>query len=174
MSLNEIGGRQLEWRQPEALRRCYQLADEGREIASLRFESSFGSRATGECGGNSWTFKRTGFFATRVTVRVAGADNDLAVFTPTWTGGGSVEFNWGPSYRLRKKNFWGTEWAFEREDESAAVTLSGLHGVLKQGARATVPPSAAGLPETPVLLLLIWYVRLLLAEDEGAAVVACG
>jgi len=173
MSLAEAAGHQLEWRQAEFLHRAYQLMDKGQELGLLVFESSSGSRATANCGGHAWTFKRTGFFATRVTVREPGSDDDLAVFTTTWTGGGSVTFNWGPCYHLRKKNFWGTEWAFEGADGTAAVSLSGVHGVFKEGGAASVAPSAAGLPETPVLLLLIWYVRILANEDAGAAAVVC-
>ena len=173
MSLAEAVGHQLEWRQPEFLHRAYRLTDNGQEIGSLRFESIAGSRATAQCSGQTWTFKRIGFFATRITVREPGSDNDLAVFTPTWTGGGSVDFNWGSRYHLRKKNFWGTEWAFEGADGTAAVSLSGVHGVFKEGGAASVAPSAAGLPETPVLLLLIWYVRILANEDAGAGAVVC-
>jgi hypothetical protein len=38
-----------------------------------------------------------------------------------------------------------------------------------------VAQSAAGSPETPVMLLLIWYLRILMNADAaaGAAVVAC-
>jgi hypothetical protein len=38
-----------------------------------------------------------------------------------------------------------------------------------------VTQSAAGLPETPVMLLLIWYLRVPMNEDAsaGAVVAAC-
>lgn len=53
------------------------------------------------------------------------------------------------------------------------MTLGAIHGFFKQGGAAMVSPSAAGLPEAPVLLLLIWYVRLLMhADAEAGAVVA--
>jgi hypothetical protein len=75
---------------------------------------------------------------------------------------------------LRHSNFWRTEWTFESEDGTAAVTLSGNQGFIKQGARASVAQSAAGLPEAPVMLLLIWYLRVLMTEDASAAAVAAG
>jgi hypothetical protein len=39
-----------------------------------------------------------------------------------------------------------------------------------------VAPAAAGWPEAPVMLLLIWYLRILMNEDATAATmsVTCG
>ena len=53
---------------------------------------------------------------------------------------------------------------------TAAVTLSGPSGLLKQNGNVLVASGMATSPETPVLVMLIWYVRLLMNED--AAVVA--
>jgi len=176
MSLDEAVARALEWRQPGALHRFYQLTQDGREIATLRFEKSYGSLATGVCGQARWTFKRTGFLSPKISVREAGAETDLALFTPGWMGSGWMVFSGGRRYHLRHTNFWGTEWAFESEDGSAAITLSGNPGFFKQGGTATVAQSAVGLPETPVMLLLIWYLRVLMNEDAsaGAVVAAAG
>jgi hypothetical protein len=178
MSFEEVIGQELEWRQPEAMRRFYQLMSGEQEIGSLRFESMWGSLATGQLSGRQWTFKRTGFLTPRITVREGGGEENVAVFAPGWGGGGWLAVS-GRRYHMRHKNFWGTEWAFEGEDGSTAITLSGSRGVFKQGAHATVAESAARLPETPIMLLLMWYVRLLMNEDAsaasaGAVVAACG
>lgn len=166
----------LEWRQPAALQRFYQLTQDGSEIATLRFEKAYGSLATGEYGQARWTLKRTGFLSPKISVRDAGSETDIALFTPGWTGSGWVVFGSGRRYHLRHTNFWGTEWAFEGEDGKAALTLSGSQGFFKQCGTATVAEAAVGLPETSVMLLLIWYLRVLMNEDAsaGAAVVACG
>ncbi|MGO4881853.1 MAG: hypothetical protein ACLP59_13650 [Bryobacteraceae bacterium] len=173
MNLEQVAGQEMEWRQAEATRRFYRLTLGEREIASLRFESSYGTRGAAECGFSQWTFKRTGFLSPKITVREPGSESDLAVFTPGWTGRGWVVFNSGRRYRLRHTDFWGSQWVFETADGAAAVTLGAIHGFFKQGGAAMVSPSAAGLPEAPVLLLLIWYVRLLMhADAEAGAVVA--
>jgi hypothetical protein len=175
--LDEAIDRELEWRQPEALRRFYRLTSGGREVATLRFEKLLGSLATGEYGQRQWTFKRTGFFSPRASVREAGSETDVATFTPNFGGGGSVAFASGRRYRLVHKNFWGTEWAFRAEDGTDAIVLSGPHGVFKAGGSARVAQSVAGLPEIPVMLLLIWYLRVLMNEDAGGAAgmaAACG
>jgi hypothetical protein len=175
MTAEQAVGQELEWRQPETLRRFYQLTQDGREIATLRFESSCGSLATGVCGQAKWTFKRTGFLSPKISVREAGSETNIALFTPGWMGSGWVVFSSGRRYHLRHTNFWGTEWAFEAEDGTAAITLSGNQGFFKQGGTATVAQSVAGLPETHVMLLLIWYLRVLMNEDAsaGAVVAAC-
>lgn len=173
-SLAEAVGHELEWRQPEMLRRSFQLTLDNREIATLRFESSLGSLATGTFGQAQWTLKRKGFLSPKVSVRDAGSETDFGLFTPGWTGAGWVSFGSGRRYHLRHSNFWRTEWTFEAEDGTAAVTLSGNHGFIKQGARASVAQSVAGLPEAPVMLLLIWYLRVLMTEDASAAAVAAG
>jgi hypothetical protein len=175
MTLEQTVERELEWRQPKALSRHFQLMEGDGEIATLRFQSSSGSLATGEYGGNQWTFKRTGFFSPKISVRAPGSDADLAGFSPEWMGGGWVTFSSGRRLHLRRTNFWGTAWAFEGEDGAAAVRLSAHHGLFKLGGVATVAKNAASLSETPVLLLLMWYVLVLMNEDAAAgAVVAAG
>jgi hypothetical protein len=81
----------LEWRQPELLRRFNQLTQDGQEIATLRFENSYGSLATGEYGPAKWTLKRTGFLSPKISVREAGSETNLALFHSRldghWLGG---------------------------------------------------------------------------------------
>ena len=105
MTVEQAVGHELEWRQPEVLSRFYQLTDNGREIATLRFESSCGSLATGECGQARWTFKRTGFLSPKISVREAGSETNIALFTPGWMGSGWVVFSSGRRYHLRHTNF---------------------------------------------------------------------
>ena len=165
------GPDELEWRQPEALHRLYQLTRGGEVIATLCFEKRSGSLATGESGKNQWTLKRTGFRSPRVSVREAGSEADVAIFTPGWTGSGWLTFNSDRRYQLRSMNFWATEWDFEAEDGSPTVILTGPHGIFKQGGHLRATESRATLPETPVLHLLIWYLRMLMNEDASAAAV---
>lgn len=70
--LRDLVGRELEWTQPRALKREFELKDDGETVAQLHFRSSFGSFATAEAGDESWTFKRVGFWQTRVTICPAG------------------------------------------------------------------------------------------------------
>ena len=169
---------EFEWSQPEAFRRLYQLTNpltgDGQAVGTLRFEKLGGSLATAQYGEDCWTLKRTGFLSPRILIRQAGSEQDFAVYTPNWTGGGWLVFGSG-RYQLRSKNFWATEWQFQAEDGSPMVQITGPHGLFKQGGHVKVTESAASLPETPLMLLLIWYLRILMNEDAsaGAVVAAC-
>lgn len=169
-------GTRFEWSQPEAFRRFHQLMADGQVVAGLRFEKTCGTLATAEYGDARWTFKRTGFWSPRVVVRQAGSETDLAVFTPRWSGGGELAFAAGRKFELKSLSFWGGEWAFETADGSEVVSVRGPHGLVRNRGEASLGLCAARLPETPVLLLLIWYLRLLMQEDAAAsagAVAAC-
>ena len=177
-ALNQAVGTRFEWRQPEAFRRFHELLADGNTVASLRFEKSCGTLATATYGDTRWTFKRSGFWSPSVSVREAGSDYDLAVFTPRWTGGGELAFTNGRRFQLRSVSFWGGEWAFETEEGSEVVSVHGPHGMVRACGEASLGLPAGSIPETPVLLLLIWYLRLLMQEDASAAtaatVVCCG
>ena len=169
LDLGQVSSRKLVWKQTRALKRVYELKADGEDVAALRFDTGFGSRATGETAKGKWTFKRVGFLTPRVTVREAGAEADLALFVPNLGGGGVVTFVSGSRFTLKSLNFWGTEWAFLREDRSTALSLRGPRGMVRRGGEMTVSAEAAALSETPILALLAWYVRLLAHADEAAA-----
>jgi len=73
MSLDEDVGHEPEWRQLEMLRRFNELTRDGRAVATLRFESSCGSLAAGQCEPAQWSFKMSGFLSPEISVREAGA-----------------------------------------------------------------------------------------------------
>src|ERR1039457_4413046 len=123
MTVEQAVGHELEWRQPEVLSRFYQLTDNGREIATLRFESSCGSLATGECGQARWTFKRTGFLSPKdLRARSRLRDQHRAIHARL-DGQRLGGLLFRPALSLAAHEFRGTEWAFEAEDGTAAIAL---------------------------------------------------
>ena len=176
LAMNPTLGARLEWRQPKAFQRYYEFMTDGELAATLRFEKSCGTLATAEYGGHRWTFKRTGFWSPAISVREAGSDTDAAVFSPRWKGGGEVIFRSGRRFVLKSVSFWGGEWAFETEEGSEVVSLHGPHGLFHNQGDASLGLGAGARSETPVLLLLIWYLRLLMQADaaSAAAVACCG
>jgi hypothetical protein len=76
----DLVGKELEWVQPSALKMEFELRADDETAATLRFRSSLGSLATAESGDGCWTFKRVGFWRTRVTIRACDGETDLAVF----------------------------------------------------------------------------------------------
>lgn len=168
--LAEVTGLPLQWVQPSAWREAYELRAGEDVVATLRFRSAFGSYATAEIADACWTFKRVGFWKTRVTVRRCEADQDLAVFhNNTWRGGGTLELADGRRY-LASTNTWLTR--YEISDEAGEpLLLFALGGVFRQSAQVTIQPAAVRLDVLPLLLTLGWYLAVMMHQDSAAATV---
>ena len=67
--IRDVVGTELEWVQPHALRREFELRAGEEAVAKLEFRSTFGSLASAQSGEGTWTFKRVGFWRSHVTVR---------------------------------------------------------------------------------------------------------
>ncbi len=162
----QTAGEELLWVQPAARRREHELRAGDDVVATLGFQR--GSLADAEVEGHHWTFKRQGFWQPRVTVRVAGSDADVAVFRPHWAGGGTLELADGRTADLRSANFWQSQWAWQQKDQPL-ILFKGRYGIVKAKGAVEIQPGSAGLPDTPLLVLLGWYLILLHAEDSNAA-----
>lgn len=171
-SIRALVGRELKWVQPHALKMEYELQDSGEVVASLRFRSSLGSFATGECAEGCWTFKRIGFWHTRATVRECGSDCDIAVFrNKTWADGGTLELSDGRRYPANT-NFWKTEYEFTTEAGEPLVRYRSIGGVLHLSSLVEIHRAAADLKELPWLVLLGWYLTVMMHMDAAAAAAA--
>lgn len=177
-TLSSVAGKPLYWVQPRAFDRRFELrAGEDLAVATLRFKSSFGTLATGEANGQSWTFKRVGFLNPRVTVRWAGAEDDLAIYYPRWQGDGTLEFADGRVFRWESINFWGTQWSFFDSSGEPLVTFKPgadkfrLSDLFKTQAFVEISSRGYALAEAPLLALLGWYL-MILRNDDTAAVAA--
>ena len=164
--ISETVGEELLWVQPAARRREYELRAGDDVVATLRFQR--GSLADAEAEGEHWTFKRQGFWQPRVTVRVPGSDADVAIFRAHWAGGGMLEFASGRATRLSSANFWQSEWVWQ-EKAQPLILFKGRHGIVKARGAVEIQSGSAGLPDTPLLVLLGWYLILLHADDANAA-----
>jgi len=134
-----------------------------------------GSLATGESAAGRWTFKRVGFFATRITVRAAGSDTDLAVYTPrTWSAGGTLAFLDGRSIRVAT-NFWQTAVDLHGDGDEPLLDLA-VGGLFALSADVEVLPAGARHEALPWLLMLACYLVVTLRDDAAAttAVIASG
>ncbi|MDQ6714468.1 MAG: hypothetical protein M3Z28_15000 [Candidatus Dormibacteraeota bacterium] len=164
--ISQTAGEELLWVQPAARRREHELHAGDDVVATLRFQR--GSLADAEAEGQHWTFKRQGFWQPRVTVRVAGADAEVAVFRPNWAGGGTLELADGRTLDLRSGNFWQSQWVWQEKDRPV-ILFKGRHGIVKANGAVEIQAGSAGLPDAPLLVLLGWYLILLHAEDSNAA-----
>jgi hypothetical protein len=168
----------MEWVQPKALNRTFELRAGGDHLATLAFRSSFGSLASADTADGSWTFKRVGFFNPRITVRAAMSETDLAVYQPKFWGDGVLAFRDGPSFSWKPANFWATEWVFKDEaDNSILVFKSGiekgkLSDMFKTQATVEVQPVLTPRQWLPLLAALGMYLLILRQEEAAAATAA--
>lgn len=163
------------WTQPEGLERRFELRAQESLFAVLVFQSPWGTLATSETAADSWTIKRVGFLNPRVTVRVTGEDENLAIYWPKFWGGGHLKFPDGRQFEWQSTNFWSTEWCFSDAAENRLLQFKpgaekpGLKEVMKTQAQVEIAPRAFNLPELPLLLVLGWYLLVLYQDDAAAA-----
>jgi len=170
---------ELYWVQPRAMQRSYELQANDLVVATLVFETAFGSLATARADGDAWSLKRMGFFRPHVTVRVAGAEDDLAIYRPRWTGTeGELSFSGGPTFTWTIANFWATR--YEVKDSVGQTLLEyksggrdgGLKDFFKSQANVTVTDSGRRYSQLGLLLMVGWYLILLQQSDAAATAVA--
>jgi len=164
----------MEWNQPRAFERYYEFLIDGELTGTLKFAKSSETLATAEYGGRRWTFKRSGFWSPKISVHDTDTDNEVAVFNPRWKGGGELVFATGQRFLLKSLSFLGLEWAFETDSGQEIVSLDGPHGLFHNRAAASFGLGAATMAETPILVSLIWYLRLLMQEEQTVVNVCCG
>ena len=164
----ELVDQHIEWVQPRALKMHYELRVSGELVATLRFRSSMGSFATGESADGCWTFKRVGFWQTRVTVRLCGGERDIASFkNNTWSGGGTLELSDGRAFHATT-NLWQTKLEFQNESGNALIQFKS-GGLLHQSAKVKIQPSSIGTAELPFIMMLGWYLIVMMSADSAIA-----
>lgn len=161
---------QGQWRKVEASKRIFSFRAEDRLLAGLRFEKSSGSSATADTAAQRFTFKRTGFFRPSMTVRVAGASTDLAVFQPGWDGGGLLTFSDGRRFEWRRTSAWRFEFNWLDTEARELLLLKPLPASRIE-ANVTVTADGSTSSDLGLLLTFGFYLSVL-AVDELVAVSA--
>ncbi|MCX6169483.1 MAG: hypothetical protein NTX65_09090 [Ignavibacteriales bacterium] len=177
-SLKEAGQEHLSWTQPKATHQSFELRIKDDLFGTLIFPKSVGSLAEAETFEGKWTFKRVGFFSTRITVRKSGEEIDIAAFKPNLMATtGILEFSNGKKYHWHSANFWETKFEFKDGEGETVVTFrSGvdepkLKDWFKTQARVEIAEHKNDLPELSIILLLGWYLIIVLQMDSSAGAV---
>lgn len=167
-------GKDLFWAFAPGSTDAYELRDGDEVAGNLSLLSTTGLLVEGICAEGRWTFKRVGFFSTHITVRATGIGENLAVFTPTVGGGGTLSFAGGPTFRWTPQSAVEAGWDFVAEDgfvvvsvgpttENTPVDTARIEG------RTAVSLAAAGVHQLPVLVLLAWYLYVINVRDTARA-----
>ncbi len=135
-------------------------------IATLSFDSPFGGGATGLLRGDSWTFKRAGFFTSRIAIRKATSEFDDAVYeNRRWSRGGTLTLSGGQTYSVSFAR-WGTGLQVCTDAGETVITF-GPAGIFGGAIDIDVKRRT---PDLPLLLLLGCYLAAVtLEESESAA-----
>jgi len=152
--------RDLTWEYPKSEGDPFLLRGEQGEAGRLQFHEE-PEASIAEFGGNRWTIRYTTKLRPHIRIYLADSQQLVAEYVPVLTGGGVVTFASGARYRWKKTAIFGDKWCFRTEEQSASVCIRQEAGALRQGGKVAICCGAENLPETPVLLLLAWFLRIL-------------
>jgi hypothetical protein len=174
--LSDAGERELYWMQP-TMKRSFELRAGDDLFATLKFETAVGSLATAESASATWTFKRGGVFKPRVTVRVQGTEQNLAVYHLKWgSAEGVLEFADGETYVWQLANFWATRYQIVGAEGNPLISytskIDNASDLLKDQARIEMAPEARDKDKLALLLSIGWYLIVLQQEDVMATATA--
>jgi hypothetical protein len=164
--INDVATGELMWVQPARRKQEFELRAGDEVVGTLRFERS--SLAMGETADQSWTFKREGFWHPRITIRVPGSDANVAVFSPGWAGGGTLDID-GRQLRFVAANFWHSQWDWVDAQNKPVVHFKSHQGLLKTEGQVEIETEAIQSPDLPLLVVLGWYLLVLFARDAAAS-----
>jgi len=158
----------LQWRQPTALKRSFELRSGDSQLAELVFLKALGTLAEAKAAGQCWTFKRSGFLNPVVTARQPGSETDIATFRAKWTArSGSMQVGDEP-LELRALNFWGSEWGLEHPSAGLLIRIH-ERGMIHFSALYEVTDAGRARADLPLLLCFTWYVLVLMSEDSATS-----
>jgi hypothetical protein len=161
-------GQPLEWQQPNLFKMEYELKSGDSLLATLRFRSTWGTFATAETADGCWTFKRVGFWQTRVTIHSCNSEDEIAAFkNNTWSDGGSLLFPDTRKY-LANTNFWQTQLEFKTENGEPLIQFKNV-GFVHPSAKVIIHESAKTIPELSWIVSLGWYLIIMMQNDSSAA-----
>jgi hypothetical protein len=168
LSFQQIAGQTLTWEQPKRSARHFELRVGDAALATLRWEKAFRSQAIAETAdGASWSFERKGW---GTSVLVSGGEAPGVLFQRSgWGGKGRLTLPDGRSWLWTRPRFWGTTWAWVSESGETLISLKQQPGFFKMGGQVEVAPGAVLLPETPLLVLLGWYLMVIAADDAASS-----
>ena len=149
--------------------RRYELRAGDAVIATLGWETAWGSLATGETAEGRWTLKRAGFLRPRVMVRMAGSKTQAAIVTLHWDANGDVKLADGHEFRWTRMSFWRSAWAFTDTRGQPLLVFKPKFDMLGSKAEIEVKAQALSLPDLSLLTLLGWYLMVLIHEETIGA-----
>jgi hypothetical protein len=160
-------GQEFLWQKVKApgVKRAREIVIDGESWCRIRRVKAWGSLMAVESKTGSWTFKRVGWFRTRITIRKADSGENVALFTPsfTWFGSaGTLQFERGGVFRWAGTKSFGREHTFFDQNQMPLLQFRGRTGKCRM-----TFASATDSPELPLIAALGYYIIQLHEEDSG-------
>jgi hypothetical protein len=169
-SIHEVASRSLLWK---VVNDTYELRAGADLLAIMKWQKGV-SLYMGEAAEGRWSFKRTGIFRTKLTVRPENSSKDLATLGVSGAGG-SLDLPDGRKYVCTGGR---GEWSFKDSGGELLIQIKSMVTIENLGGEVVLSRTVLSLPEASLLVLFGWYVLVLQAkdraEDEAAAVAALG
>ena len=152
--IREVSG-PLEWIQPRALDRAWELRDADSVVATLEWISSYQAQAKGRTDRTEWGFTLDGFLNPWITIERLDKEEPSRAFRGTPSFNGQLElgeervFSWD-------SNFWLTKWIWTTDDGTDLVRMS-RNLSLKTEGTAEWDEEHSTLEELPLIAILGWY-----------------
>ncbi len=158
---------QLTWTPQRGLRPAYELRFGDELVATLRFPKMLSSRAILETGEGSWALERMGFFNSRIVVRLADSETDVAVFKANvWTGGGTLELSEGRTLEVRT-SMWERTSQLKMDSGEQIVEMIG-RGFFRFSAEVRMTRKATQCPELPWMVAMLFYLMIMKRRDSAS------
>lgn len=147
-------------------KRGYELKRNGEIVGSLHGASFWSSEFQAESHHGSWRFRRTGCFRTGTEIVDSSSHTRIATFRPDWSGGGTLVFSDGQTFRFASKGFWRPVWTMLTDTGQPVVSIHSREKTVEL-------LNELHLSEDRLILLVIfaWHIMQQASED-GASVAA--
>jgi hypothetical protein len=168
----------LEWTQPRAFDRYFELRAGDELVGTLQWEGMLSSLATARTAHGGWTLEQPGILNQRVEVRELHSDSLVATFTPKLMGNGILAFDDGHELEWEPTNFWATNWSFFDGADQPSVSLQeGVEGarwrdMFKTQFTVTVDGEEWTSPHQVLLAALGLYLIILRQQAAAGATAA--
>jgi hypothetical protein len=100
---------------------------------------------------------------------LAGTKDNVALFSPNWGGGGTLDIVGRQQLRFGSANFWHSQWDWLDAADKPLVHFKSRQGLLKLEGQVEIAADASPSPDVPMLVVLGWYLLVLFARDAAAS-----
>ncbi len=159
----------LVWSRPGVFSRQMRLEAGSELLAVLRWERLLSFEAVAETGDGRWIIGRhaTGTPRWQVVARDARSLAEVATYTHSWRGPRAAHFASGAQFTWEREGFWRPTYFWSSAQQPRMIGFKRTMG-WKHSVEMSVDPSAHGIAELPVLVLLGAYLMAMIATQSHA------